>query len=715
MPHDFVPRAPALALLLLLAPTATFAQEDVPAEAPARVADLQFGEDLGVRVDRLLEGVDAMETVTFRVPESWDVLEDPVLHLAFEHSSALLPERSHLTVAVNGHPLSTVPLDLANGSGGQLDVTLPRALLQPYNHVTLRAIQHVSHRCEEPFDPSLWTRIRKESTVVFPWAPRPVLPDLAALPFPFVEDTGYGPVALALVVGEQPSPATLAAAGRLGLAFGRWSPYRPVEVTSAAPDMARVRTHAVVVGLPHETPAIRLLLGEVGLKPSQGLVAMTSHPADPTLAVLVVTGADAEGLARATAAVTGEDRAAVLSGSRTLIDEALPSDPPPNRRMPRQAPPRPTYTFRDLGLEDQTVRGFSSAAIRVPLGLEGDAVVRPGGASARLEYGYAARLDPRLSAMEVRVDGVTIRTLPLDDPHGAARAVATVDLPDSLVHPDSELEVVFHTFPLDFDACQYLSDRTLWATVYASSELEVPRDRVAELPDLGRIRFDGWPFTLVPGEGEVVIAVADAPGPSDVAAGVQLAAWLGNRSRAASPTLTLAPASETSFAAHPDAHFVLLADTGAHELYDRVVRTGELVLTGDGARRLQDAERRLLLGVTPGAPYGTIEEVLSPAHPERAVLVLKAAARGALAPLVAALTSEPEARVLTGNVAVLGGDGRVRTLATATRHQVGSYAVGATLRVAVRRNWMLLGAGLIAGAFLLTAARRAWARTRDGQ
>lgn len=672
-----------------------------------------FGDALRMRTDRLLEGVDATEDIVFTVPSDWELLEDPLLTLNFDHSSALIPERSHLTVTVNDHPVQSVTLDARNGVGGVIQARIPRDALQAYNHVEVRAIQHVSHHCEDPFDPSLWTRVRKDSWVEFAYARKDVKADLSRFPFPFYDETGYGPVEFAVLTGERPSPATVASAGRIGLALGRVTPYRDVVVADPVRDVAKATTHAVVVGLPQENPQVEALLGPVGLKPSQGLVAMVPNPADPSLVVLVVTGADAEGLARATAAVTGKNRGEVLAGTRTIVDEALASDPPPTARIPRPAPPRDSYTLADLGLSDQTVRGFSSPALRVPLGLEGDAVVRPGGASARIEYAYAARLDPRLSAVEVRVDGVTVKTAPLEDTDGSTRSTLDVDIPEGLMRPDAAMEVVFHVFPKDFDACQYISDRTLWATLYATSTLEVERDHVAELPDLGRLRYGAWPFTMEPGKGGVVAALPDVPSPEDVAAGVQLAAWLGQSTAAEAPEFRLAPASEVSFGGSPDANFILLASGAPHALYDRLARGGDLVLTGADGRQLVDDTQRVLVGAQVDTTYGTIEEALSPSNADRAVLVVSAPDRGSLPEVVRALADADRVRQLEGNVAVLGPEGGVRTLQIAQKHQVGSFAVGASMQLLVRKHWMFLGLGLIGGAFLLTAVKRAWARGKN--
>jgi hypothetical protein len=53
--------------------------------------------------------------VDFTVPESWELLEDPILLLEFAHSAALVPERSHLTATLNGQAIGSVELDGTNG------------------------------------------------------------------------------------------------------------------------------------------------------------------------------------------------------------------------------------------------------------------------------------------------------------------------------------------------------------------------------------------------------------------------------------------------------------------------------------------------------------------------------------------------------------------------------------------------------------------------
>jgi hypothetical protein len=314
--------------------------------------------------------------------------------------------------------------------------------------------------------------------------------------------------------------------------------------------------------------------------------------------------------------------------------------------------------------------------------------------------------------MEVRLDGVTLKSVALDETKGSSGSEVHVPLPDGVMKPRSTLEVAFTLFPEDFDACGYISDRTLWATVYADTTLRVARDRVAQLPDLGRLRYGTWPLTLDASGGAVIAALPDKPTPAEVGAGFLLAAQLGRWSDATVPALELVSAGAMDFAAAPDANFVLLADGTPHALYDGLVRTGALTLSNGLARTLVEGGVPALAVSAPGTD-GIVEEVLQPANPDRATLVLAAPKGGDLRDLIAAVTDPARASQLSGNVAIVPPQGDARALAVGQPHQVGSFAVGAALQLAVRRNWLLLGLAMLTGALLFSRVKRAWVRGRE--
>lgn len=715
MPGKLAPASLLVSLLLGLgghAAAAPTEQAPHPAAHAEHNFDAVFEHALAIRTDLLLEGVDAEARVDFTVPEEWELLDDPVLHLEFAHSAALLPERSHFTATLNGQAIGSVRLDPSNGRDGRLTVRVPRVLLAPYNHLRLRAVQHYGATCEDPFDPGLWTRVSKSSRVSMRYRRRAFEPELARFPYPLFDPTGYGPAELSLVLPTAPSAATIDAIGRIGVTLGRIADYRGVSLMGTVPTVREADRHALLVGIWSDSPEIRALLGGGGPRPSEGLVAMVPNPSDPTRAVLVVTGADAEGLERATLAIASQNRHEILSGPEARVDFVTDGRLPEHRRIPRAVPAAPRFQLSALGIADQTVRGFYTPTVRVPLELDGDAAIRPGGATAEVHYAYAAGLDPRLSALEVRLDGVTVKSVSLDDVRGSSGSTVQVPLPDGVMTPRSALEVAFTLFPEDFDACSFVSGRSLWATVYADSSVEIERDHVAHLPDLGRLRYGGWPFTLDPDGGAVVAALPDRPTAADVGAGFLLGAALGRSSNTVTPAFRLAAASDLDFASSPDTNFIVLSSGAPHQLHDQLRNAGALTLSGGTARTLLDGGERAI-SATMTRTEARVEETLHPYNRARAALVLSATEDTDLAYLVGAITDPARVAKLDGNVALITESGSVRTLQVAERRQVGTYPVGVTLVLAARRYWILLGIAIVAGAALFATVKRAWVRARE--
>ena len=713
------PGAPALPAGAVM-PEATVPEGNAgPSPEPERFV-ARFDEALQLRTDVLLEGANAAAEVVFPIPSEWTLREDPVLELSYDYSPALNVDRSHLTLALNEQPIATVALDPEARPGVPLAISLPREALQPWNRLSVRAVQHLGTACEDPFDPSLWTRIRRSSSVRFVYdraslvdPDRPL--DLANFPAPFLDETGYGPAAFSLVLGAAPTKDTVAAVGRLAVTLGRLAAYRRVTVAPPVQDLAAARTHAIAIGLPGENPVIRALLGPLTLAPAEGLVALRPNPHDPRLGVLVVTGADPSGLARAINALAGRNRRELLTGQTARIRVATDATPPASRQLPRPAPATADFSLADLGMDDQTVQGFYTPSVQVPLGLEGDAVVRPEGAFIDVAYGFAAGLDARQSAMEVRIDGITLGNVPLDAQRGATRTTTRVQIPGELVSPDSVVEVRFHLLPSDFDVCRYTGDRALWATVYASTELHLPRDRFAKLPDLSRLRFGSWPFTLEPGRGAVVLALPDAPSPEEVSAGVAVAAELARSGGAEAPALRMAVASEVPLTGSTEASFVLLTGGSAHGGFDALERMSRLhVAPVQGGLALLNGGGPPLVAVASGQKWASIEQILHPSNPDRAVLAVRASDTTMLPVVVRALTDPHKVRELGGSAAILSADGQIRTLALTPTRQVGAPALGALLVGGVRRHWILLGIALVGSALFLSALRKAWARTRSG-
>jgi len=678
----------------------------VVAEAPPSTAVLTFDTALNVSSDLMLQGLAATQSVAFTVPRAWTLTADPVLDLVFDHSAVLDPARSTLTVRVNDRALATVRLDADNATNGKLSVRVPRALLAPYSRIQLDVVQHLSDTCEDPFDPGLWTRISNASTLTMPSKPSEEVLDLLAFPFPILDDRGYGPSRVALVESGSPLGSDLDVLGRLGLALGRLAGYRGVSIAPPVASVEALATNGLVVGIYGNDPVVTQLLGAP--PPAEtGVVAVLRAPHDPALSILVVAGADEKSLLAAAEALVGQDRSPVLSGGTARITSVTASTIPPLADAFRPVPrDRETVTLGELGLKDTTVRGYYAETVRVPLDFGGDARPRAGG-TLRLMYAHSALVDPRLSGVEVRLNGVVLRSRHLDGEGGPT--TLDVTLPAEIIEPQSQLEVAFTLFPDDFDPCRRVSDRPLWATVLATSALTVPLDRFAVLPDLSLFRHRYWPLELDAARGGASILLGSSPTADDASAALQLAAELGRTSPAETPSLQIRAGGTPSEFAGADI-IVLAHAERPHAGWSALADAGQLTLTGDASRTLAETGGKLL-SADVGTPYATVEGVRDG---NRDVVALRAALGATLLDATQALLTSSRVAALSGNAAVLPDEGGARVLDVGTRTAVGKLSVTNRFQGWMRDGWGLMGLGVPAAALAAALLIGRWARRRGG-
>ncbi len=703
-----------LTLWMVAAPAAWPQEAEAPPVPAEQVRVVTFEDDLSVGGHMMLQGVTAYGSVTFTRPRGWDLTEDPALDLRFEHSAALLPEHSFLTVHLNDQPVGTVGLTADNAIGGQLSVTLPRSLVEDHNRLSFVADQSYTLECEDPFDPALWTRVSDQSSIRFTYQPIPVESQLLDLPYPMVDTLGYGAAQLALVGPETVSEGDLTALATLGLTFGRQAAWHHVQVTTPAASLDKVNSNAIVLGTVSGNPLVNDLVDTSDLRDGQGLVALVPNPWNPTYGVLVVTGRDDAGVLLAAQGVAANDRYDLLSGPAALVDQVQDTSPPPTLQDPLPAPDRASFTLADLGFEDRTVRGYYAPTLSVPVRFDGDARARPGGGRLYVHFGYSAQLDVRLSTVEVRLNGVSLRSIGLEDPEGSEDEVLEVDVPADILRPDSRLDIVFHLFPRDFDPCRYVSDKMIWGTLYETTEIQAPMDHFARLPDLGKLRHRAWPFNLEHPQQAAVVVVPDAPNRSHASAVLQLGAELGRLSTADKPDLIVRTASAEAASPSAGRNRIGLFGDEANSWIEQQIEAGTLTARGqDHAKELNAGKE--LIKATVGTPYGTLEAARATGEDAHNILVLRTPGATELASMVRLVFDERKVLELDGNLAVLEPDGGIDTLDVANKVAVGKVPVVSAARFATRRNWLLVALIATIAAVLGTAIVREWAQRRSGE
>jgi hypothetical protein len=361
------------------------------------------------------------------------------LRLMWRSTVNILPERSAWTIRVNDGPALPLPPPPVDGFA---PVTVPDASLVPgRNRLRLEAIQHHRIFCGPQATFDVWTEFDLSASGV-PWRPEAIAatPDgfAAALAAQAARDgrivvrgaEGVDPAALRMVA------ARVAAATGLGPDAVLIGP--PAFDAPAMPDLARITV------LPGPAPAAEITRGGDG---AVVLIVVTAPGAAlPDLADLLPQAA---------------------AGSIGAVVDALP-------------PGRPT-ALADLGLNEADAwNRYATFDVRFRLP---DDWLLLASQNARLDllYGFDSGL-PRGALLLVKVNGTTVRLLPLDRGAGGMQPVLDVGFKARLLRPGVNVlrfEGIVPGDPPDLPCVQ--RQAPLW-TVATASRLTVPPSPRMDFP-----------------------------------------------------------------------------------------------------------------------------------------------------------------------------------------------------------------------------------------
>lgn len=499
-----------------------------------------------------LQGVYPETRLAFTRPQSWTVRSAKAI-VRYQHSPSLLGERSHLTVRVNDTSVGSVALDRPNSQIGQAVFNIPVNLIQDSNEISMLAEQQTSETCTNSADPMLWTEILPDSKLVFQFEPQPVTLNFSRYPYPFLDEFGLEPSQLGYLRPKNINAEWLTAVSRFQAAAGRLADFRPLDtqvVTSL--DRSRKNQGLLVIGTPAEQPALTSLALPFPLQNGQLLdgnrqplppdvgVLMLATAKNKEVPVLVATGNSSEAVLKAVQfLVQSPDRQLGTGQAITVTNLTQVASPEP-RVWAGYLPTQNEFQLQELTtLNDQvytdvTVHGSNSPVIEVPFrALPDDRLLQ--GSTMTLHYSHSPQLNPRNSAVEVMLDGVTIGSKRLtgrgDDD------TFNVNLPPHLIKPDSVLGVNFILHPEQPGICGLSEDQQLWGTLHADTRFNLQRDNVVKLPNLELLKA-GFPLTAPQDLSATAVVLPDNPTDADVETLLSFSERMGRLSRSESVKLT---------------------------------------------------------------------------------------------------------------------------------------------------------------------------------
>ncbi len=512
--------------------------------------DLSFADHLRNGGDVSLVGIYAFGEIQFGIPDTWEVVGEPELHLAVRRSAQLIPEVSSVTVWVDGQPAGTFPLD---GDPGDVDdEVLPLVLLNSSGYHTIQMVAY--HRsllpCEISDHPGLWSRILGSSFVRVRYRPKPPELSLSKWPYPFRDDRDPDQAPINIVIPADPSEEELKTAAYIASFLGHSASWLPMDIhvhTGSIHDAGE--GHLIVVGradgrgdgyaeskqllLASTSPELQeaATLLTAGNVPRAGVVALAPRPSNPHHAVLMVLGTNGPGIVQLGQLLSGQQASKLPFGLRTAIDEVEAPPLMEARRWEDTIPPESVFTLQELGLTDQTAAGYRGGTVTIPLNLVPDDHPRSGAARLELLYSYTAQASSDQSRLDVYLNGVATGGVALNDLDGRHRQRLLLDLPVHELGPQSHLEVRFSLIGKDPPVCLGEHHDEMWGTVHSDTVVTLPRDQWATIPDLSLLRYGGYPFTVRPDMSETLFVLDSVPTLADYQAFIWLAAEFGRVAR----------------------------------------------------------------------------------------------------------------------------------------------------------------------------------------
>jgi cellulose synthase operon protein B len=690
---------------------------------PASKYALEFNRSPVVGNRFRLQGVYSEARLGFTRPHDWKVKSVKAL-VRYQHSPALLANRSNLTVRVNDRSIGSVPLNRKESEIGSMMFNIPPNLIQDYNDISMVVQQNNDAKCSDPSDPTLWTEILPDSKLLFDYQLQPVSLSFNRYPYPFFDELSLEPNRIAYLLPTV-TQTWLSSASRIQAALGRLADFRPME-TRLVQDLDEVEANerVVVVGTPADQSTLKSL--DLPFKISQnqildgsknplpedvGLLMLTTTQKG-SVPVLVVTGNGPQGVAKAAQFLVEPDTRKLGTGQAIIVSDIKPVPTPSPRTWPRYLPEQNSFKLSDLktpldgkSFQDITVRGSSPAPIEFDFrALPDDDFTR--GSYMNLRYSYGPQVNPRLSAVEVLLNDVFIGGARLTSEEGANRKTLKVDLPANLLDPTSKIKVAFRLNPKEAPQCGKITDQQLTGTLHADTNFKLNRETSVKLPDLKLLR-SGFPLSAPQDLSNTAIVIPTSPSTTDLLTLLTVSERLGRLSQADSINLdayTLdALPSNISKSHH-------LVGIGIREKFPfpKVFESGGFRLSDAFSRQTSQGSIQTLPDTE-----GVIKEVLSPENSDRVLLALSAQTEDGLERVRQVIGKDNWFLQLQKDTVLVSSDSanppeydpnayKLEFLESApSSKRIGNATLLSKISRFLQENWFLLPLGIVAIALLL--------------
>jgi hypothetical protein len=527
-------------------------------------------KQLGAWSSLQLRGVDGTQSLVFPI-RSDEVVVSAKLRIAYDYSPALLPDLSHLQVALNDRIAAVENLPRDKGVGNTRDIQLDPRLFRDNNTLQFKLIGHYTRQCEDPYHSSLWLTLSDLGRLELTLAPVNTSSDLRKLPLPFFDSRENTALTVPFVFAKTPSSGTLQAAGVVASWFGLQARNKGMQFPVSINE------------LPDGNAVVFLQNGESveGIKGlAAATVAIVPHPKRPTAKLLLVTGSNEAEIARAAHAIALTSR--TLAGQAVTVPKEIEAAP----RKPYDAPAwipldRPVRLGELLAPEQMRVHTYYPDAIRLNYRIAPDSSLNVG-LNGNFIQAFALN-EPSAKALD-QTSGTAVKI------EGNGVRQEQILLPPYASNGRDQLQLSYYFDVVKDGECRGLPPDNLEGSIDPGSTVDFSKfPHFAALPNLAYFAQMGYPFTRLADLSETAVVLPDAPNNDEIGLYLTIMGRMGEAT--GYPTLRVAVTNPIGMEKMSERDLLVISSANNQSLITKWKNYLPMVVI-DGVRQVREAVAR---------------------------------------------------------------------------------------------------------------------------
>jgi hypothetical protein len=452
-----------------------------------------------------LKCITAEQAISIPVPNRWKISKATLL-FNYVNSTALLENKSRMTVRFNGYPVAQINLN-PNAPEGSVKLAIPPLLFEAgYNNLSFNVSQHYATDCESYCGAELWTTLKlDQASIEIEYSLKDVPVKLSATSN-FLFDPRNSAENEVNIILENTGQEMLTVAGIAASGVAKRFDYRKVSFSTSNSikpgydniligSKGFVQSFLKANGAPvPDIPGPYLKI----LPLPKPAVTVPGGQFDPSHALIVVSGIGVDQLKLAAETLS------IISSSFPNSDEliatsfTLPNIPMYGGKL--IVSPNTKYSFKDMNVPTFTMKGGNPSPKELVFRLPADFLIKPNvyaDLSLFFSYGAGTRSD---SALNISVNGKLARAIQLDNVKGAIFEGYKLKIPTFMFKPgDNVIRFEGVLTPLNMKACEQMQFENLYLSLYENSTIIFPEmPHFAELPKLELFMLNGFPLTRWP-------------------------------------------------------------------------------------------------------------------------------------------------------------------------------------------------------------------------